>query len=187
MTTTSRQDLIPLIAQHPFSADLAASHLIQLTEGTALTQFALGKYLAHEDERAEFFCLVVKGIVALETGQAVDHAIAVQSLEPGEVLGWSWFVAPHRWGFDARAIEEVQVLAFNAEYLRRLCENDHELGYQMLNRVVQVTTARLIATRRQLVENTRVLYNADHLATTSNFGKQIVHYISGPISILVCL
>jgi len=61
------------------------------------------------------------------------------------------------------------------------------LGYQMLNRLVQVTTARLIATGRQLVENTHVLYNADHLATTSNFGKQIVHYISGPISILVCL
>ncbi|SVC13745.1 uncharacterized protein METZ01_LOCUS266599, partial [marine metagenome] len=53
---------------------------------------------SRQGERAEFFCLVVKGIVALETGQAVDHAIAVHSLEPGEVLGWSWFVAPHRWG-----------------------------------------------------------------------------------------
>lgn len=156
MTTASRQDLIPLLAKHPFFKDLTRDHLTLLAEDSTLKHFAAGEYLGREDQRAHSFYLILKGIVALETGQNANRPIAVQSLSQDEILGWSWFVPPYRWDFDARAVEDVTTLAFDGDRLRLLCESDHELGYQIINRLLQVITGRLVATRRQLVENTRV-------------------------------
>ena len=127
-----------------------------MAQCATLKDFTAGEYLGREGERADSFYLISKGIVALETGRTADHPVAVQSLGTDEILGWSWFVPPYRWGFDARAVEDVTVLDFDGHRLRALCEDDHELGYQMLSRLVLVTTARLGETRRQLVENTRV-------------------------------
>ena len=36
-----------------------------------------------------------------------DQGHAVQTIGPGDALGWSWLFAPHRWHFTARAVESV--------------------------------------------------------------------------------
>jgi CRP/FNR family cyclic AMP-dependent transcriptional regulator len=45
----------------------------------------------------------------------------------------------------------------DAKCLRAKCETDHELGYELLNRVLHVVEQRLQATRMQLLD----LYSAN--------------------------
>ena len=78
--------------------------------------------------------------------------IVIQTLEAGEVLGWSWLVPPHRKQFDARALEVTVALKFDAACLRTKCEEDPKLGYELLKRFTQILGQRLQATRLQLLD-----------------------------------
>ena len=90
--------------------------------------------------------------MALSVTTPRGEEVPIQNVGPGEVVGWSWLVPPHRWQFNGRPVQEVQGIAFNAQWLRDLCERDYSLGYHLLRQLVAVMAERLAATRRQLTE-----------------------------------
>ena len=78
--------------------------------------------------------------------------VTIQSLGPGEPLGWSWLFPPYRWHFSARVVEPTRAIALDGACLRTKGEEDHELGYQLVKRVAQIMMQRLQATRLQLLD-----------------------------------
>jgi hypothetical protein len=68
------------------------------------------------------------------------------------MLGWSWLFPPYRWRFQARTRKTTRALAFDGKSLRAKCEEDHDLGYELLKRFSRVLTERLEATRVQLLD-----------------------------------
>jgi CRP-like cAMP-binding protein len=76
----------------------------------------------------------------------------VQTLTAGDVIGWSWLVAPHYWRFDARALILTRAFALDGECLRKKCEADPRLGYELLKRFSHMIAERLEATRLQLLD-----------------------------------
>ena len=76
----------------------------------------------------------------------------VQTVGEGDILGWSWLTFPYRWHFDARALRPTRALSFDGKCLREKCEEDHDLGYEILKRFANVVTERLEATRLQLLD-----------------------------------
>jgi CRP/FNR family transcriptional regulator, cyclic AMP receptor protein len=78
--------------------------------------------------------------------------IPVQTLGPGDPVGWSWLVPPHRWHFDCHVLDHAEALVLEAPWLLKECERDHELGYQLLRRLVGTLSSRLAATRLQLLD-----------------------------------
>jgi hypothetical protein len=78
--------------------------------------------------------------------------IIIQTLGEGEVLGWSWLIAPYRWRFDGRAVELTRAIALDGECLRGKCEEDHNFGYKLMKRFAHVMEQRLQATRLQLLD-----------------------------------
>ena len=74
------------------------------------------------------------------------------------MLGWSWLIPPYRWRFSARTQQATQALAFDGKFLRAKCEEDHDLGYELLKRFSRVFSERLQATRVQLLD----VYAANH-------------------------
>lgn len=85
-----------------------------------------------------------------------DHLI--DTVEAGDVVGWSWLVPPYHWFFDARAVGDVSVVSLDATCIRAKCDEDPRLGYALMQRVAQVMYQRLQATRVRLLD----LYGADH-------------------------
>jgi hypothetical protein len=75
----------------------------------------------------------------------------------GEVLGWSWLVAPYRWHFDARAVGRVRAIAIDGKCLRAKCQKHHDLGYELLRRTVDMVGQRLEAEHFRLLD----LYSAE--------------------------
>jgi hypothetical protein len=76
----------------------------------------------------------------------------VQTVGEGEILGWSWLFPPYRWHFDARAQQSTRALAFDGQCLRRKCEEDHDLGYEIFRRFMFVMVERVESTRLQLLD-----------------------------------
>jgi CRP-like cAMP-binding protein len=153
--TKERADIERLLAQQPFLRGLDGPQMELLIDCAGYTQYEPGQFICREGDRADHFHLIHHGRVALEMSQE-ENQVAVQSLEAGDVLGWSWLVPPYRWRFNARAVEATNTLALDAKRLRNHCEENHELGYQLLIRLVQVMTQRLETTRHQLQANSRL-------------------------------
>jgi len=140
------------VAEHPFFKGLEDRY-IQLVAGCASNvRFEAAHLLFREGEEANTFYIIRTGKVALEVNAVERGALIIDTIDPGEVLGWSWFVAPYRWHFDARAIELTRAIALDGNCLRTKCEADHHLGYELLKRVAAVMEQRLQAARLQLLD-----------------------------------
>ena len=149
------QTMESLLAQHAFFTDLEARHR-QLIAGCASNiRFDAGETIFQEGEDASQFYLIRHGKVALEILVPGRGSITIQTIEAGDILGWSWLFSPYRWHFKARAIELTRAFALDGKCLRGKCEEDHDLGYEFLKRFARVMEQRLQATRLQLLD----LYN----------------------------
>ena len=83
----------------------------------------------------------------------MDHnVIPVQTLGPGDDLGGSWLFPPDSLHLSARVLGPTNAIFFCGNRLREQCEQDHELGYQIMQRIAQVATQRLRATQQRLME-----------------------------------
>ena len=111
-----------------------------------------GTYLLREGRPAERFYLIRAGTVALEIQAPGRGAIVIETLQPGEVVGWSWLFAPYRWQFDARAVEACSVFSVDGLCLRAKCDADPRLGYDLMQRFAGLATRRLQATRLQIMD-----------------------------------
>lgn len=146
------ETLEPLLTAHPFLKGLEASH-IQLIVGCASNvRFDAGQYILREDEEANQFYIIRQGKVALEIYTPDRGPIIIDTLEEGDVLGWSWLIPPYNWRFDAKAIELTRAIALDGKCLRTKCESDHHLGYELLKRFSSIIEQRLESTRIQLLD-----------------------------------
>jgi CRP-like cAMP-binding protein len=78
--------------------------------------------------------------------------VVVETLGPGAVLGWSWLFEPYRWHFGAVAVEETLTVEMDGAGVRRLCEQDPALGYELTRRFMAVVVHRLQANRMRLLD-----------------------------------
>ncbi len=78
--------------------------------------------------------------------------IMLATLAEGEILGWSWLLPPYQWRLHAHALETVRAIALDGKCLRTKCEQNHDLGYEILKRFAQIMEQRLEATRLQLLD-----------------------------------
>jgi CRP/FNR family cyclic AMP-dependent transcriptional regulator len=141
-----------LLTAQPFLAGLSDAHLRQLSYLASRTVLQAGSRVFSEGGRADRFWLINRGRVDLYTQVPGRGNLVVESLGPGAVLGWSWLFPPYRWHFGAVAVETTFGLTLDGFGVRRLCDADHELGYQLTRRFMQVVVDRLQATRLRLLD-----------------------------------
>jgi len=135
------------LAQHPFLAGLNQRHVGQLAAFASPKSFAAQQMIFHEGDPANECYLICKGQLGIETAPFGCDGIRIETLGPGEVLGWSWLLPPYELHYSARALEPTQVIALDGKALRARCEEDHDLGYEIMKRFALVIVRRLAATR----------------------------------------
>jgi CRP/FNR family transcriptional regulator, cyclic AMP receptor protein len=140
-----------MLLRHPFLEGMKPEHLEIMAACAMQTCFEERQSIFREGDSANRFYLIQEGRVVMETETAERSVIPIQIIGPGDALGWSWLFQPHYWQFDARALEPTKALFFYGTRLREYCEQDHDLGYELMKRVAAVIVKRLQATRRQLI------------------------------------
>jgi len=147
-----RQALYSLIARQPFFEGLNTSHLQLLTDSAYEMRFDAGQAIFDEGSPANRFFLILDGKVVLESEARERSKLVIQTLGPGEDLGWSWLFPPYSLHTSARAVEPTRVISFFGTRLREQCEQDHELGYQLMKRIAGVATQCVRALQQRLLQ-----------------------------------
>jgi CRP/FNR family cyclic AMP-dependent transcriptional regulator len=142
-----------IIAAHPLLGGLAPQHLDLLSEVAMFTEFKTDEIIFHEGDPANRFYLLLEGQVVLESKDPEKAPVVLQTINGGDVLGWSWLFPPYYWHFDARATKPTRALFFYGTWLLEKCEEDHDFGYEMMKRMAAIMIKRLQATRKQLVQH----------------------------------
>lgn len=146
------RDIEQILSEHPFFAGLAPEHRRLIVGCARNHRFDAGSYLFREGAPADEFFLIRHGRVALQIAAPARDPVTIATLYPGEIVGASWLVPPYRWNFDARALELTRAIGMNAACLRDKCEEDHNLGYDMMKRFLPILISRLQATRLQILD-----------------------------------
>lgn len=150
--TRRSQGLEVVLKEHPFFQELKAEHL-KLLEGCGRNErFQPDQFLFREGEDADRFYVIREGKIRIELHSTRRGPIMLETIGPGDVLGWSWLVPPYQWRFDARALELSRVITMDGACLRGKCQDDPVLGYELLRRFTLVLADRLEAARLQLLD-----------------------------------
>ncbi|MBE7560149.1 cyclic nucleotide-binding domain-containing protein [bacterium] len=91
------------------------------------------------------------GRIAITIDVGNERTALVGTITSGRMFGWSALVPPNQWTATASAIENSVVYRIDGEALRKMMEEDTELGYQFMRRLVAVVSGRLKDTRLQLI------------------------------------
>lgn len=146
------QTLERYLSEHPFLKGFEPHHITFIAGCASTIQFHDGQSIFREGEEANYFYIIRQGKVAIELFAPERGPITIQTIGEGDVLGWSWLIPPHRWRFDARAVEPTDAIALDGRCLRSKCEQDHDLGYELLKRFAAVIASRLESTRLQILD-----------------------------------
>ncbi len=146
------EDLKNILAAHPFFQGLKEEYFTLIVGCASNVRVDADQMILREGEEANQFYLIRSGTVSIQVMTPNKGPVIIQTLHEGDILGWSWLVAPFTWHFDAKAVELTRLIALDGKCLRTKCENDHSLGYELMKRFADIMTKRLESTRLQLLD-----------------------------------
>ncbi|MFI7117424.1 cyclic nucleotide-binding domain-containing protein [Amycolatopsis sp. NPDC049868] len=117
-----------------------------------IEDYAAGTRLFDEDGDADRCWLLISGHVVVDVHLGTRGSVPLQSVGPGEPLGWSWLIPPYRWHFGAETAAPTRALVLDAERLRALLESDEALGFRFSQGLLGALANRLLATRLRLLD-----------------------------------
>jgi CRP-like cAMP-binding protein len=150
-SVTESEPLATRVALHPSLAGMSRTHLALLIDCAIPAHFEKGETILREGDIANRFYLIESGKVVLESDEDFGEPVVVDTIGPGDLLGWSWMFPPYVWRFTARAAEPTDAIFFYGTILREYCERDPSLGYELLKRMSPVMLRRLQAARKKMV------------------------------------
>lgn len=141
-------DVAGLVRTHPFFRDLDDRRVEAVARCGTLRTVPGGVLLAREGAPARAFHVLLRGRVAVTTRIPGGAPTTLQTLEGGDVVGWSW-ITDRAWAFDVGTLTETAYVALDAVAFRELLEGDPGLGAELLGRLNRVMGDRLRAARLQ--------------------------------------
>lgn len=141
-----------VLEKHPFLDGMRPDFVALLTGCAKNRRFNPGDYLMREAEEADLFFLIRSGKVSLQFQGSTSRPLTIQTLGAGDIAGWSWIIAPHRYRLDAVAVEVTQAFEIDGRCIRGKCETNPEFGYEILRRVSAALALRLGHLQLQLID-----------------------------------
>jgi CRP/FNR family transcriptional regulator, cyclic AMP receptor protein len=142
-------DTMAALRQCAFFDEFQPKHMEKLMRLGTEHRYQKGEVIFREGEDSHLFFVLLSGRVALEANVG-GKQVLIQTLFPSDELGWSAILGQKR-QFQARALEQVEVMAFEVPLLRDSCKGNPYFGYAFMGRLFQVVAERLEGTRQQLV------------------------------------
>lgn len=144
--------LTAILKEHPFFAGMDDADLDLISGCARNIRFSPGELMVKEGDPADEFFLIREGRVAVALPSPNGGHLIIETLEAGEIAGWSWLFPPNLWHFDLMALTSIRALSIDGRCLRGKCESDPRLGYELMKRFSRIMTERLAAVRLQAVD-----------------------------------
>jgi CRP/FNR family transcriptional regulator, cyclic AMP receptor protein len=147
-----QKELDQILASVPFFEGMGNDEIALIAGCGRNVRFDAGETIFRQGDAADTFYVVRHGSVAVGNFVPARGELVIETLEAGDLLGWSWLFPPYRSHFDARALSTVRATQFDGACLRDKCAADSDLGYDLMSRFAQVLIERLQWTRLRLLD-----------------------------------
>lgn len=104
-----------------------------------------------ENDPAKDVYFIVQGRVSLAICTPTLGCRRLMEAGAGEIIAWSPMLGRARLTDTATTSTPTEVIVFDGAALQKLCDEDHDLGYQFMRQTARVLAERLGATRAQLL------------------------------------
>jgi CRP-like cAMP-binding protein len=151
MTTTTMDDVEEVLNRQPLAREFTAGQIERLARLGKFVEFAPGEVIHREGDECSEFYVLVRGHVAIEL-LGHHEVFRVETVVPGGEFGWTAMLAGAGRYFQARALDAVQALAFDAARVRTMSDQDTSFGYALMRRLLVVVAGRLQSTRLQVTD-----------------------------------
>ena len=147
-------DAVPAsaLAAHAFLRGMPAVDVALLAGAAVPVSLPAGHRIFGEGAPASKCWLLTAGQVTLDLLMPGRANLIVETLGPGDVLGFSWLSPPHQWQFGAEVVEPTEAFELDGATVMALCDRHPELGYQLALRFLATAVQRLQATRIRLLD-----------------------------------
>jgi CRP-like cAMP-binding protein len=135
-----------------FGSRIPSSARARLAPALHLTASPAGSELQVEGEPMRHLGIVLEGRVALRLRVPERGMATILTVEPGDLIGWSAIVPPHRATDTIVAIQDTQLLLIEAEPFRRELAEDPTLAAPVYLSLLEAMERRLTGTRLQLLD-----------------------------------
>jgi CRP-like cAMP-binding protein len=139
-----------LLRRYPHFAGLSEQQLKTLAMLGQQRTYKAGDVLAEEGRPATHLFVLMEGGVDVRYRLPDGGSVTVDTLGPGDLMGWSSLIEPYRLTATLVAREDSRVLTLDGAKVRQACEEDTGLGYHLACQVAKALRSRLQSTRLQL-------------------------------------
>jgi CRP-like cAMP-binding protein len=151
MTTTTIDDVGEVLRRQPLVKEFSPAQVERLSLLAEWVEFEPGEIIHREGDECSLLYLLIRGHIAIEL-PGRHEVLRVETVVPGGEFGWTAMLSGTGRYFQARALDAVQALAFDAVGLRKMCDEDTAFGYALMQRLLGVVAGRLQSTRLQVVD-----------------------------------
>ena len=139
-----------LLRSYPYFAAVSAESLNAIAAIATEMEFEPGETFFQEGEPVNALYIVQQGQVDIIhcVHGGIQHV--VDTVVGGELCCWSAVVEPYRARATGIARDAGRAVAIDARELRKLCEQDHTLGYHLMVHVSRALSSRLVGATLQL-------------------------------------
>jgi CRP/FNR family cyclic AMP-dependent transcriptional regulator len=135
-----------------FTAGLPDHVIEQISAVSLVIDYPAGTVIFREGHVSHTLHIVSSGCVALDMCVPARGCLRLLSLGPGDMVAWSALLGRGEMTATAVAVEDTQTIAISAPKLLEICELNHNVGYQIMQRMARALSQRLVATRLQLMD-----------------------------------
>ncbi len=149
----TRSDLVEAIQNIPWFIDLRPAQTDRLVGIAAIIGVAEGEQLFREGDREDFMYVILEGQLSLDAYIPSQGTHNIYTADPLDILGWSTMTPIVRQRTaSAYAKSAVKLLRFDSVSLRRMCDEDHDLGYLIMKRIANVCATQYLEDRLGLYD-----------------------------------
>lgn len=142
-----------LLRRYPFFSFMTPDQLREVAMIGQTVSLEKGEALFEIGDTAEALYLLLSGSMDLhymvmdENLPHLKKDFMVGSINPGEVVGISAVIEPHKLTATALATMPCELLAMDGAELRELAAEDSDLAYGLMKAIARTTMERLYSTR----------------------------------------
>ena len=157
-------------------ADIDRADLDSIAKITSIEHYETGRELTAEGAPAERMYLFVKGRAAVKVRSPEDSQVLIDEIRPGDLLGWSAAMDPYVYTASSWTTEPSEVIVVPGEDLRRLCESNKRIGYDVGKGIGEVISRRFgqaIGRHGDLLEKDLRAFQGEELVVWDNGELQL--------------
>lgn len=115
-------------------------------------RFGEGEIIFRRGDRADMFYSLKRGKILLEERVSEKVTVSMGTVKPGFSFGWSALLGDEKFTVDTVCGEPCEILGIRATTLFAMIDQDYEMGYRLMHRLLHMVRRRLDGRTEQLMK-----------------------------------